>query len=177
MGNGWRGRAAKADPRTPGPRREAQEDRPRKIDLQREVHEYKPTKIDLRREAYEDRPTKTTGSPMILSSSMAEHSAVNRVVVGSSPTWGANTPHSVVRSFFVIIRQKRRAETLNPQETQETASPTQETASPNITEKLVSAQNAAQTRKFASEFERSGNLKLQDLESHPAKSIAFEGNK
>ena len=25
---------------------------------------------------------------MILSSSMAEHSAVNRVVVGSSPTWG-----------------------------------------------------------------------------------------
>ena len=28
--------------------------------------------------------------PIFLSSSMAEHSAVNRVVVGSSPTWGAN---------------------------------------------------------------------------------------
>ena len=27
--------------------------------------------------------------PIFLSSSMAEHSAVNRVVVGSSPTWGA----------------------------------------------------------------------------------------
>ena len=27
---------------------------------------------------------------IFLSSSMAEHSAVNRVVVGSSPTWGAN---------------------------------------------------------------------------------------
>ena len=29
---------------------------------------------------------------IFLSSSMAEHSAVNRVVVGSSPTWGANYP-------------------------------------------------------------------------------------
>ena len=28
--------------------------------------------------------------PIFLSSSMAEHSAVNRVVVGSSPTWGAD---------------------------------------------------------------------------------------
>ena len=27
---------------------------------------------------------------IFLSSSMAEHSAVNRVVVGSSPTWGAD---------------------------------------------------------------------------------------
>ena len=27
--------------------------------------------------------------PLFLSSSMAEHPAVNRVVVGSSPTWGA----------------------------------------------------------------------------------------
>ena len=27
---------------------------------------------------------------MLLSSSMAEHSAVNRRVVGSNPTWGAN---------------------------------------------------------------------------------------
>ena len=27
--------------------------------------------------------------PIFLSSSMAEHPAVNRVVVGSSPTWGA----------------------------------------------------------------------------------------
>ena len=30
--------------------------------------------------------------PIFLSSSMAEHSAVNRVVVGSSPTWGAIPP-------------------------------------------------------------------------------------
>ena len=30
---------------------------------------------------------------MILSSSMAEHSAVNRRVVGSSPTWGATKGH------------------------------------------------------------------------------------
>ena len=31
-----------------------------------------------------------SSAPIILSSSMAEHSAVNRRVVGSSPTWGAN---------------------------------------------------------------------------------------
>ena len=36
-----------------------------------------------------------------LDSSMVEHSAVNRVVVGSSPTWGADTPHSLVRSFLL----------------------------------------------------------------------------
>ena len=36
---------------------------------------------------------------------MAEHSAVNRVVVGSSPTWGAlSVPNSVgsERCFFVL---------------------------------------------------------------------------
>ena len=83
MGNGWRGRTANADTRTPGPRRQTYEAGPR-------------------RETYKGRPTKTTGSPMILSSSMAEHSAVNRVVVGSSPTWGAGTPHSDVRSFLLL---------------------------------------------------------------------------
>ena len=37
MGNGWRGRAAKADTGTPGPRRQAQEERPRKIDPRRQA--------------------------------------------------------------------------------------------------------------------------------------------
>ena len=32
---------------------------------------------------------KSFSESLFLSSSMAEHSAVNRVVVGSSPTWGA----------------------------------------------------------------------------------------
>ena len=35
------------------------------------------------------REDKSLPDSIILSSSMAEHSAVNRVVVGSSPTWGA----------------------------------------------------------------------------------------
>ena len=39
--------------------------------------------------------------PIFLSSSMAEHSAVNRVVVGSSPTWGAIPPH-FRGGFFVL---------------------------------------------------------------------------
>ena len=41
---------------------------------------------------------------LFLSSSMAEHSAVNRVVVGSSPTWGAKMRKSIVIKtvlFFV----------------------------------------------------------------------------
>ena len=37
---------------------------------------------------------------IFLSSSMAEHPAVNRVVVGSSPTWGAQPIASAV-GFFV----------------------------------------------------------------------------
>ena len=44
--------------------------------------------------------------PIFLSSSMAEHSAVNRVVVGSSPTWGANTEKqgiSTILCFFVLL--------------------------------------------------------------------------
>ena len=36
------------------------------------------------------RESRSLPDSIILSSSMAEHSAVNRVVVGSSPTWGAN---------------------------------------------------------------------------------------
>ena len=35
------------------------------------------------------REDRSLPDPIFLSSSMAEHSAVNRVVVGSSPTWGA----------------------------------------------------------------------------------------
>ena len=37
------------------------------------------------------RESRSLPDSIILSSSMAEHSAVNRVVVGSSPTWGANS--------------------------------------------------------------------------------------
>ena len=42
--------------------------------------------------------------PIFLSSSMAEHSAVNRVVVGSSPTWGARKSTCESKCFFVYIR-------------------------------------------------------------------------
>ena len=65
--------------------------------------EHRPTHADLRRQAHEchTHESQTTESAMILSSSMAEHSAVNRVVVGSSPTWGASTPHRDVRSFLL----------------------------------------------------------------------------
>ena len=38
-----------------------------------------------------------SSAPIILSSSMAEHSAVNRRVVGSSPTWGAKSILSELR--------------------------------------------------------------------------------
>ena len=34
---------------------------------------------------------------------MVEHAAVNRRVVGSSPTSGANSPLPVVGSFFISI--------------------------------------------------------------------------
>ena len=37
---------------------------------------------------------------IFLSSSMAEHSAVNRVVVGSSPTWGARKAYHLRDRFF-----------------------------------------------------------------------------
>ena len=37
------------------------------------------------------RESRSLPDSIILSSSMAEHSAVNRVVVGSSPTWGATS--------------------------------------------------------------------------------------
>ena len=40
---------------------------------------------------------------IFLSSSMAEHSAVNRVVVGSSPTWGAEASLQVVTALFFIF--------------------------------------------------------------------------
>ena len=37
------------------------------------------------------RESRSLPDSIFLSSSMAEHSAVNRVVVGSSPTWGATS--------------------------------------------------------------------------------------
>ena len=53
---------------------------------------------------------KDRSSPVsiFLSSSMAEHSAVNRVVVGSSPTWGARRGRhdSVAAMFFCFGRAK-----------------------------------------------------------------------
>ena len=42
---------------------------------------------------------------IFLSSSMAEHSAVNRRVVGSSPTWGANDSLSFMLSEFFVYRK------------------------------------------------------------------------
>ena len=48
------------------------------------------------------REDKSLPDSIILSSSMAEHSAVNRVVVGSSPTWGAIPPQSSRRVFVFI---------------------------------------------------------------------------
>ena len=39
------------------------------------------------------RESRSLPDPIFLSSSMAEHSAVNRRVVGSSPTWGATKGH------------------------------------------------------------------------------------
>ncbi len=38
---------------------------------------------------------------------MAEHSAVNRVVVGSSPTWGAEASLQVVATLFFIFAAAR----------------------------------------------------------------------
>ena len=43
--------------------------------------------------------------PIFLSSSMAEHSAVNRRVVGSSPTWGAQKS-LIERSGFFLLAVK-----------------------------------------------------------------------
>ena len=39
---------------------------------------------------------------IFLSSSMAEHSAVNRRVVGSSPTWGARNAPDVKSGVFLL---------------------------------------------------------------------------
>ena len=36
---------------------------------------------------------------------MAEHSAVNRVVVGSSPTWGAIEKHLRMQVLFVVYNE------------------------------------------------------------------------
>ena len=71
---------------------------------------------------------------IFLSSSMAEHSAVNRVVVGSSPTWGAETPHMIVRSFLLYWNKNHEEECK-----------IRETDSRQITENRFSAQTSAQT--------------------------------
>ena len=52
--------------------------------------------------------SKDISGSLFLSSSMAEHSAVNRVVVGSSPTWGASKNGSeLFRSFFLCSKLRR----------------------------------------------------------------------
>ena len=48
------------------------------------------------------RETMSLPDSIFLSSSMAEHSAVNRVVVGSSPTWGAKEKHLLMQVLFCI---------------------------------------------------------------------------
>ena len=45
------------------------------------------------------RESRSPPDSIFLSSSMAEHSAVNRRVVGSSPTWGALRPDRKIWSF------------------------------------------------------------------------------
>ena len=49
---------------------------------------------------------------LILGSSMAEHAAVNRRVVGSSPTRGAKNPFLLLsrKGFFVARRRYHRGE-------------------------------------------------------------------
>ena len=47
------------------------------------------------------RESRSPPDSIFLSSSMAEHSAVNRRVVGSSPTWGAKKPGHKTRSFCI----------------------------------------------------------------------------
>ena len=52
---------------------------------------------------------------MFLSSSMAEHSAVNRRVVGSSPTWGAEkVPENNGSGAFSFSDPEERNEKKNP---------------------------------------------------------------
>ena len=49
--------------------------------------------------------------PSFLDSSMVEHSAVNRVVVGSSPTRGAKeSPQTLVFAGFCIKRSGKKSE-------------------------------------------------------------------
>ena len=50
------------------------------------------------------RESRSPPDSIFLSSSMAEHSAVNRRVVGSSPTWGAKKPGRKTRSFCIPRR-------------------------------------------------------------------------
>ena len=48
----------------------------------------------------------STRAKIFLSSSMAEHSAVNRRVVGSSPTWGATSADFDKKSAFSFCLQE-----------------------------------------------------------------------
>ena len=82
---------------------------------------------------------------------MAEHSAVNRVVVGSSPTWGAHTPHMIVRSFLLQWNKIHEEECK-----------IRETGSHCITEKLVSAQTSAQTWRFVLKTAKCVDFKMQE---------------
>ena len=49
------------------------------------------------------RESRSPPDSIFLSSSMAEHSAVNRRVVGSSPTWGATKKHLRLQVLFYYI--------------------------------------------------------------------------
>ena len=49
------------------------------------------------------RESRSLPDSMFLSSSMAEHSAVNRRVVGSSPTWGAKKLSALVVELIVFL--------------------------------------------------------------------------
>ena len=52
------------------------------------------------------RESRSPPDPIFLSSSMAEHSAVNRRVVGSSPTWGAEKSLINRSDFFFLLPGK-----------------------------------------------------------------------
>ena len=60
----------------------------------------RPGRSGRRRIPIGNRSTRFCSLPLFLSSSMAEHSAVNRRVVGSSPTWGATKSTCACRCFF-----------------------------------------------------------------------------
>ena len=61
------------------------------------------------------RESRSPPDSIFLSSSMAEHSAVNRRVVGSSPTWGAQKPAKFQHfAGFCFICRQVKSEKKNP---------------------------------------------------------------